>query len=127
MLRLAETRLRVRQGSAPLLEEHTESLSRTILHLEHVNDRLNFQLQKNKEELAFLGRSLKLAEEQTLLAEREIKKLKEINFELESEKETVEVMRKEAHVVGKRFTGKIQTVRKLEKRLSLMVRSKPSF
>lgn len=127
MLRLAETRLRVRQGSIPLLEEDVEALSRTILSLEYVNDRLNFQLQKNREELAFLGRSLRLAEQQTLLADRDIKRLRETNFELESEKETVEVMRKEAHVVGKRFTGKIQTVRKLEKRLSLMVKSKPSF
>ena len=49
--------------------------------------------------------------------------LKETNFDLEANRESVEMMRREAQGVGKRFTGKIQNVKKLEKRLSLMVKA----
>ena len=109
-----------------MLEEDTESMRRIVAKLQNVNDKLNLDVSKLREEKTLLENKNKELSKQNENLETQIKLLKEELFSFEHEKIQTQLYKKELELVSKKINQKLQKAKKIQKKLADLSKLKDS-
>lgn len=119
------TKLNLKQNSSePVLEEDSDSLRRSLLHIEGVNDRLNFDLVRVKQAEKSLHEQVRAVSAENEKLRSEIGRLREEGFEAASVREQAEQARKECAIWERRLRAREQRACVVEKRLNDLARTR---